>query len=88
MDDGTITMEGKGQRVQAAKGAQPPVHVRALTFVLDVACGRHALSPLIPVALWLADAVLTCLVIWKVPCRSLMLGRGWHVASCSSDFVD
>ncbi|OAA59324.1 Lethal(2)neighbour of Tid protein [Cordyceps fumosorosea ARSEF 2679] len=51
--------------VQAAR--QPPAHVRALTFVLDVACGRHALSPLIPAALWLADAVLTCLVIWKVP---------------------
>ncbi|KAM3513360.1 hypothetical protein MY11210_002941 [Beauveria gryllotalpidicola] len=58
-------MEAKHSPARAAR--EPPVHVRALTFVLDVACGQHALSPLIPVALWLADAVLTCLVIWKVP---------------------
>ncbi|OAA49048.1 Lethal(2)neighbour of Tid protein [Beauveria brongniartii RCEF 3172] len=58
-------MEAKHNPARAAR--EPPVHIRALTFVLDVACGRHALSPLIPVALWLADAVLTCLVIWKVP---------------------
>lgn len=57
----------------AAAPRQAPAHVRALTFVLDVACGRHALSPLIPVALWLADAVLTCLVIWKIPCEQKLL---------------
>ncbi|EGX95367.1 Lethal(2)neighbour of Tid protein [Cordyceps militaris CM01] len=58
-------MEATNSPARAAR--EPAVHVRALTFVVDVACGRHALSPLIPVALWLADAVLTCLIIWKIP---------------------
>lgn len=57
------------KRKPAPRAREQPAHVRALRFVLDVACGRHALSPLIPVALWLADAVLTCLVIWKIPCE-------------------
>ncbi len=63
-------MEAKRTPSRATAAAREPAAapIRALTFVLDVACGRHALSPLIPVALWLADAVLTCLVIWKIPC--------------------
>ncbi|KAL7932941.1 glycosyltransferase family 58 protein [Trichoderma chlorosporum] len=36
-------------------------------FASDVANGRHALSKFIPMGLWLADAVLCGLVIWKVP---------------------
>ncbi|EFY92472.1 alpha-1,3-mannosyltransferase (Alg3), putative [Metarhizium acridum CQMa 102] len=45
---------------------EPPLK-QALRFALDVANGRHALSKLIPLVLWLADAVLCGLVIWKVP---------------------
>ncbi|KHN99006.1 Glycosyltransferase, ALG3 [Metarhizium album ARSEF 1941] len=45
----------------------PPPRKKALCFALDVAAGRHALSKLIPVVLWLADAVLCGLIIWKVP---------------------
>lgn len=45
-----------------------PPHKQALRFALDVANGRHALSKLVPLVLWLADAVLCGLVIWKVPC--------------------
>ncbi|KID79505.1 Dol-P-Man:Man(5)GlcNAc(2)-PP-Dol alpha-1,3-mannosyltransferase [Metarhizium brunneum] len=44
-----------------------PPHKQALRFALDVANGRHALSKLVPLVLWLADAVLCGLVIWKVP---------------------
>lgn len=62
-------MEVKRKPAPAGGRPQQPIPVQALTFVLDVACGRHALSPLIPVALWLADAVLTGLVIWKIPCK-------------------
>lgn len=46
-----------------------PAHTRALRFVSDVATGHHALSKLIPPALWLVDAVLCGLIIWKVPCK-------------------
>lgn len=46
-----------------------PAHVQAIRFVSDVANGRHALSKLIAPALWLIDAVLCCLVIWKIPCK-------------------
>lgn len=45
-----------------------PPHKQALRFALEVANGRHALSKLVPLVLWLADAVLCGLVIWKVPC--------------------
>ncbi|KAM0463262.1 hypothetical protein ACHAPV_003390 [Trichoderma viride] len=38
-----------------------------IKFASDVANGRHALSKLIPVGLFLADAILCGLVIWKVP---------------------
>lgn len=38
--------------------------------VLDIAYGRHPYSYLIPVALWVFDAILCQLVIWKVPCES------------------
>lgn len=50
--------------------AQPdaPVFSQLTRFALDVATGRHVLSLLIPPALWLLDAVLTGLIIWKVPC--------------------
>ncbi|KAI5463485.1 glycosyltransferase [Mariannaea sp. PMI_226] len=44
-----------------------PIHTRAINFVSDVATGRHALSKLIPPALWLADAVLCGLIIWRIP---------------------
>ncbi|EFY97398.2 ALG3 domain (glycosyl transferase family 58) protein [Metarhizium robertsii] len=44
-----------------------PPHKQALRFALDVANGRHALSKLVPLVLWLADGVLCGLVIWKVP---------------------
>lgn len=39
-----------------------------IRFASDVTNGRYALSKLIPVGLFLADAVLCGLVIWKVPC--------------------
>jgi alpha-1,3-mannosyltransferase len=45
-----------------------PFRVQAFNFVLDVANGRHALSKLIPIVLWLMDGGLTSIVIWKVPC--------------------
>lgn len=48
---------------------EPPIHQKAIRFAIDVATGRHALSVLVPVALWFADAVLCGLVIWKVPCE-------------------
>ncbi|KAF3076449.1 hypothetical protein CFAM422_001662 [Trichoderma lentiforme] len=38
-----------------------------IKFASDVANGRHALSKFIPMGLWLADAVLCGLIIWKVP---------------------
>ena len=47
---------------------QPPLYKQAWQFGLDVAQGRHVLSKLVPVLLWLGDAVLCGLVIWKVPC--------------------
>ncbi|PHH89479.1 hypothetical protein CDD83_5974 [Cordyceps sp. RAO-2017] len=45
----------------------PPAALRTWHFVRDVACGRHALSSLVPLALWLVDAALCCLIIWRVP---------------------
>jgi alpha-1,3-mannosyltransferase len=45
----------------------PPLPLRVLNFVLSIANGRHALSVLIPPALFLADALLCPLIIWKVP---------------------
>jgi alpha-1,3-mannosyltransferase len=47
----------------------PPLHAQALQFVIDVSTGRHALSKLIAPALWLADAALCALIIWKIPCK-------------------
>lgn len=41
---------------------------RAYDYVLDILTGRHPLSFLLPIGLWLMDAVLTGMVIWKVPC--------------------
>ncbi|PNY23552.1 Dol-P-Man:Man(5)GlcNAc(2)-PP-Dol alpha-1,3-mannosyltransferase [Tolypocladium capitatum] len=46
---------------------EAPAHERAWHLALDVANGRHALAPLVPPALWLVDAALCGLVIWKVP---------------------
>lgn len=45
-----------------------PLYQQAIQLAFDVANGRHALSKLIPPALFLADALLCGLVIWKVPC--------------------
>ncbi|KAL2258234.1 hypothetical protein VTK26DRAFT_8538 [Humicola hyalothermophila] len=45
----------------------PPLHMQIIQFALDVANGRHALSKLIPPALFLVDALLCALIIWKVP---------------------
>lgn len=47
----------------------PGILTQATRFVLDVANGRHVLSKFVPVALWLADAVLCGLIIWKIPCE-------------------
>jgi alpha-1,3-mannosyltransferase len=41
---------------------------QGIRFVQNVLTGRHALSKFIPVALWLVDAIGTCLIIWKIPC--------------------
>lgn len=46
----------------------PGVVAQSTRFVRELLTGQHALSKLIPVALWLADAVGTSLIIWKVPC--------------------
>lgn len=48
--------------------SKPPLHQQAIQFALDVANGRHVLSKLIPPALFVADALLCGLIIWKVPC--------------------
>ncbi|KAM0563407.1 hypothetical protein ACHAPJ_001128 [Fusarium lateritium] len=45
----------------------PGVLNQGISFVSNVANGRHALSKFVPVALWFADAVLCGLVIWKIP---------------------
>ncbi|CAH0050257.1 unnamed protein product [Clonostachys solani] len=45
-----------------AQGLPGPVR-----FVLDVATRRNEYAKFIPPLLWLGDALLTCLVIWKVP---------------------
>lgn len=50
---------------------RPPIHLRAMRFTLDVANGRNALSKLIPPLLFLADALLCTLIIWKIPCKLL-----------------
>ncbi|KAK0714529.1 glycosyltransferase family 58 protein [Lasiosphaeris hirsuta] len=47
--------------------SSPPIHQQAFRLVLDIANGRHALSKLVPPGLFLADALLCGLVIWKVP---------------------
>ncbi|GAB0132445.1 dolichyl-P-Man:Man(5)GlcNAc(2)-PP-dolichol alpha-1,3-mannosyltransferase [Epichloe bromicola] len=44
-----------------------PLYKQARRFALDVTTGRHALSKLVPMALWLGDAVLCGLIIWKIP---------------------
>ncbi|KAM0225452.1 hypothetical protein ACHAQD_001388 [Fusarium lateritium] len=45
----------------------PNALTQGTRFVQNVITGRHALSKFIPVALWLVDAIGTCLIIWKVP---------------------
>lgn len=50
-------------------GNKPPIHVQAVNFALDIANGHHALSKLVPPALFLADALLCALIIWRVPCK-------------------
>ncbi|KAK8105443.1 glycosyltransferase [Apiospora kogelbergensis] len=46
---------------------QPGLVAQALNLVSDIANRRHVLSKLIPVGLFLIDAVLCALIIWKVP---------------------
>ncbi|CAM1511725.1 Fc.00g092380.m01.CDS01 [Cosmosporella sp. VM-42] len=46
---------------------EPPIYIQAYRFVTDVLVGRHVLSKFVPVALWLADAVLCAGIIWKIP---------------------
>lgn len=53
-----------------------PIHTQAVRFVSDVANGRHVLSKLIPIAVWLVDAVLCGLIIWKIPCKPTLSIRG------------
>ncbi|KAG6030501.1 dolichyl-P-Man:Man(5)GlcNAc(2)-PP-dolichol alpha-1,3-mannosyltransferase [Claviceps citrina] len=45
---------------------EEPLHRQAWRFAVDVWTGHHALSRLIPLALWFGDAVLCGLIIWKV----------------------
>ena len=47
---------------------EPQGLAKAYRQVLDIANGRHQLSYLVPVALWLFDAVLCQIIIFKVPC--------------------
>ncbi|KAF7528963.1 hypothetical protein G7054_g9992 [Neopestalotiopsis clavispora] len=46
---------------------RPGIVAQAVTFVGDVANRRHALSQLVPLGLWVVDALLCALIIWKVP---------------------
>lgn len=48
---------------------EAPAYARVLDLVSDIATGRHALSKFIPPLLWLVDAVLCGLIVWKVPCE-------------------
>lgn len=50
---------------------QPPsaLPLRLTRLALSIANGQHALSALIPPLLFLFDAVLCALIIWKVPCE-------------------
>lgn len=66
-----VFLSTPNSNAQAAKMApqEEPLHKQAVRFTLDVINGKHALSKLIPLALWLADAVLCALIIWKVPCK-------------------
>jgi hypothetical protein len=48
----------------------PALPMRAIHLVSDILNGRHVLSKLIPPLLFLADALLCALIIWKVPCKS------------------
>ncbi|KAF7559652.1 hypothetical protein G7046_g4508 [Stylonectria norvegica] len=61
------TLTWSSPSIIAMSQSQPALPARAIGFVSDVANGRHALSKLIPPLLWLADAVLCGLIIWKVP---------------------
>ncbi|KAI0161143.1 glycosyltransferase family 58 protein [Hypoxylon sp. FL1284] len=46
---------------------EPSLASQAITLAFDVANGRNALSKLVPPALFILDAVLCALVIWKIP---------------------
>ncbi|KAH6632389.1 glycosyltransferase family 58 protein [Chaetomium tenue] len=50
-----------------AEHNHPPMHIRITRFTLDILNGRHVLSTLIPPLLFLADALLCALIIWKIP---------------------
>lgn len=66
--------------------SQPaPLYKRAIDLASDVATGHHALSKFVPPALWLVDAALNGLIIWKIPCELLHSCRtvpeAYHVLS-------
>ncbi|KAL2170258.1 hypothetical protein VTG60DRAFT_5034 [Thermothelomyces hinnuleus] len=44
-----------------------PIHIRTTRLVFNILNGRHVLSKVIPPLLFLADALLCALIIWKVP---------------------
>lgn len=44
---------------------------QAIQLALDTATGRNALSKFVAPGLFLLDAVLCALIIWKVPCELL-----------------
>lgn len=65
--------QDRGIRARAYPSTMPqprPAVTQAWRFALDVANGHHPLSTLVAPALWLVDAALCCLVIWKVQCMS------------------
>lgn len=49
---------------------QPPRHTSYVRQARDFAMGTHPLAKHTPPLLLLADAILTSLIIWKVPCTS------------------
>ncbi|KAG5985504.1 dolichyl-P-Man:Man(5)GlcNAc(2)-PP-dolichol alpha-1,3-mannosyltransferase [Claviceps pusilla] len=43
-----------------------PLYRQAWRFALDVAAGKHVLSRFVPLVLWLGDALLCSLIIWRI----------------------
>lgn len=65
---------------------QSGIVARAVTFVADVANRRHALSKLVPFGLWVVDAILCALIIWKVPCKRQQPYHFRLRHDCGTDF--